>query len=82
VTGLIHLNGRAITDRIKISIEAAEVPLPSSVVRTFSDPDDYTAAIRGAQAEVTVTGRGEFTAKLVRIDLHRYGCTGFPTTPL
>jgi AraC-like DNA-binding protein len=45
--------------------------MPSSAVRTFSDPDDYAAAIRGQQAAVTVVGRGQFTAKLVQIDLHR-----------
>jgi AraC-like DNA-binding protein len=45
--------------------------MPASAVRTFTDPDDYTASIRGANTEVTVTGRGEFTAKLIRIDLHR-----------
>jgi hypothetical protein len=45
--------------------------MPSSAVWTFADPDDYTASIRGANAEVTVTGRGEFAAKLIRVDLHR-----------
>jgi AraC-like DNA-binding protein len=45
--------------------------MPSSAVRTFSDPDDFAAAIRGGTAEITVIGRGEFTAKLFRIDLHR-----------
>jgi AraC-like DNA-binding protein len=45
--------------------------MPSSAVHTFSDPDDYTASIRATKAEVTVTGRGQFTAKLTRIDLHR-----------
>jgi AraC-like DNA-binding protein len=50
---------------------SGEVKMPASAVRTFSDPDDYTAAIRATKAEVTVTGRGEFTAKLTRIDLHR-----------
>ena len=45
--------------------------MPSSAVRTFTDADDYAAAIRATKAEVTVTGRGEFTAKLIRIDLHR-----------
>jgi AraC-like DNA-binding protein len=45
--------------------------MPSSAVRTFSDPDDYTAAMRATRAELTVTGRGDFTAKLIRIDLHR-----------
>jgi AraC-like DNA-binding protein len=45
--------------------------MPSSTVRTFVDPDDYAGAIRATTAEVTVTGRGHFAAKLVRIDLHR-----------
>jgi AraC-like DNA-binding protein len=45
--------------------------MPSSAVHTFTDPDDYTAAIRGASAELTVIGRGRFRAKLTRIDLHR-----------
>ena len=45
--------------------------MPSSAVRTFSDPDDYATSIRATKAEVTVTGRGKFTAKLIRIDLHR-----------
>ena len=45
--------------------------MPSSAVRTFTDPDDYAAAIRGTRAELTVTGRGHFAAKLIRIDLHR-----------
>jgi AraC-like DNA-binding protein len=45
--------------------------MPSSAVRTFSDPDDFAAAIRGATAAITVIGRGEFTSKHFRIDLHR-----------
>jgi AraC-like DNA-binding protein len=45
--------------------------MPSSAVRTFSDPDEYAAAIRATNTELTVTGRGQFTAKLIRIDLHR-----------
>jgi AraC-like DNA-binding protein len=45
--------------------------MPSSVVRTFSDPDDFAAAIRGTNAELTITGRGRFAAKLIRVDLHR-----------
>ncbi len=45
--------------------------MPSSAVRTFTDSDDYAAAIRTTRAEFTVTGRGEFAAKLIRIDLHR-----------
>jgi len=45
--------------------------MPESAVRTFSDPDDYAASIRRSNNEVTVTWRGQFTAKLTRIDLHR-----------
>jgi AraC-like DNA-binding protein len=45
--------------------------MPSSAVRCFTDPDDYTSAIRATNAELTVMGRGHFTAKLTRIDLHR-----------
>lgn len=44
--------------------------MPSGAVRTFTDPDDYGAAIRATRAELTVTGRGDFVAKLIRIDLH------------
>jgi AraC-like DNA-binding protein len=45
--------------------------MPSSAVRAFSDADHYAAAIRAGAVEFTVTGRGDFNAKLVRIDLHR-----------
>jgi AraC-like DNA-binding protein len=45
--------------------------MPSSAVHTFTDPDEYAASIRGTKAELTVTKRGRFTAKLIRIDLHR-----------
>jgi AraC-like DNA-binding protein len=45
--------------------------MPSSAVQTFTDPDDYSAAIRATRAELTVTGRGHFAAKMTRIDLHR-----------
>lgn len=44
--------------------------MPWSAVDTFSDPDDYAAAIRAGTAEVTVTGRGQFSAKRLRIDFH------------
>jgi hypothetical protein len=45
--------------------------MPSSAVRTFTDPEDYAATIRATEAEITVTERGQFTAKLIRINLHR-----------
>ena len=45
--------------------------MPSSAVRNFTDPDDYAASIRAGAVQFTVTGRGGFEAKLIRIDLHR-----------
>lgn len=45
--------------------------MPSSAVRTFTDPDDYATAIRATNTVLTVTGRGQFSGKLIRIDLHR-----------
>jgi len=45
--------------------------MPSSAVRTYSDPEDYVSGIRQGTYELTVTERGRFTAKLIRIDLHR-----------
>jgi AraC-like DNA-binding protein len=51
---------------------------PSSAVRTFTDPDEYAASIRGPTAsEITITGRGHFTAKLVRVDMHRLSMRRF-----
>jgi hypothetical protein len=44
--------------------------MPSSTVRTFSDPDEYAASPRGLGVELTITSRGRFTATLIRIDLH------------
>ena len=44
--------------------------MPSSLVRTFTDPDEYAAAMRQG-VELTIIGRGTFMAKLCRIDLHR-----------
>jgi len=45
--------------------------MPSSAVRVFSDPDDYATAIRAATVELTITRPGQFSATLIRIDLHR-----------
>jgi AraC-like DNA-binding protein len=44
--------------------------MPSSAVRTFTDPDDYAASARRTTAELSVTGRGAFKAKRVLVDLH------------
>jgi AraC-like DNA-binding protein len=54
--------------------------MPESAVRTFSDPDDYAASIRRSSNEVTVVGRGHFTAKLTLIDLHRLRTQRFSET--
>jgi AraC-like DNA-binding protein len=43
----------------------------SSAVRTFTDPDDWTTSFRGSQAELTITARGQFSANLTWIRLHR-----------
>jgi AraC-like DNA-binding protein len=45
--------------------------MPSSAVRTFTDPDEYFAGIRNLQIEGLVLQRGEFRAESTRIDLHR-----------
>jgi hypothetical protein len=45
--------------------------MPSSTVRTFTDPDDYAASVRGTKAQLTITGRGRFEATITRVDLHR-----------
>ena len=45
--------------------------MPSSSVRTFTDPAEFGAAIRAGQIEVTTTGRGVFSGKIIRMDLHR-----------
>ena len=45
--------------------------MPSSAVRTFTDPDDYAAFISASKAEVTVTARGQFAAELTGIRLHQ-----------
>ena len=45
--------------------------MSSSAVRTFTDPDEYAAAFHGTTAEWTITERGQFAAKLIRIDLPR-----------
>jgi AraC-like DNA-binding protein len=45
--------------------------MPSSIVRHFIDPDAYLAAASESVVELTLTNRGEFAAKFIRIDLHR-----------
>jgi AraC-like DNA-binding protein len=45
--------------------------MPSSAVRTFTDPDEFAASILGANVDLTIQERGHFRAKLVRINLGR-----------
>lgn len=44
--------------------------MPSSSVRTFSDPDEYVASIRATSADLTITAAGRFAGKIVRATLH------------
>lgn len=44
--------------------------MPVSSVRCFSDPDEYYSSFRDFQYELTVTGRGDFAAEHLRVDLH------------
>ena len=45
--------------------------MPQSRLLTFDDPYAYQAAVRAAEVEVLVTGKGKFDAQLVQIDLDR-----------
>jgi hypothetical protein len=44
--------------------------MPSSAVRTFTDPDHYGASVHGSRAELTITGSGCFRARLITINLY------------
>ena len=45
--------------------------MPSSTVRTFTDPDAYFGDIRNLSIDGLVTERGKFRAEATLIDLHR-----------
>jgi len=45
--------------------------MPSSTIRTFSDPYEYQEAVRATDVRLIVTARGEYEADLTQIDLHR-----------
>jgi hypothetical protein len=45
--------------------------MPSSSIRTFSDPYEYGQSVRGGVVKAFGTARGDITATLTRIDLHR-----------
>jgi AraC-like DNA-binding protein len=44
--------------------------MPSSAVRTFTDPDEYAASAHGTTVQLTIVERGRFEAKIIRVDLH------------
>jgi AraC-like DNA-binding protein len=44
--------------------------MPSSAVRAFTDPDEFTASIRQGTCQLTVSARGDFYTELTRIDFH------------
>lgn len=52
----------------------------ASVVRPFSDPDEYAGFIRGTKAEFAITKPGHFAGKLVHINLHRLWMQRFSET--
>ena len=45
--------------------------MAASRILTFTDPDSYQAAIRVANVEVYPTGRGDFRAGLMQVDLRK-----------
>jgi hypothetical protein len=45
--------------------------MPSSAIRTFTDPEMYFRGIRNLQIDGVITKRGEFRAESTHIDLHR-----------
>lgn len=46
--------------------------VPSSLVNSFSDPDNHGAAVHATTgADLTITGRGQFATTLTRIRLHQ-----------
>jgi AraC-like DNA-binding protein len=45
--------------------------MPSSEVRSFTDPDDYFAALRASRAKGVLTDRSSFRAELMEINFHR-----------
>jgi len=43
----------------------------ASAISNFDNPYSFQAAIRAADAEAVITQKGEFSAELTRVDLHR-----------
>jgi AraC-like DNA-binding protein len=56
--------------------------MPQSRLFTFDDPYAYQAAVRAAEVEFLVTGKGKFEAELVLIDLdHLWMAQGYDSLP-
>jgi len=64
-------NARSCSGEDLMSNSSGEIQMPSSTVRTFTDPDAYAAAFRAGTHELTITKRGQFAAKITKIDLHQ-----------
>jgi AraC-like DNA-binding protein len=45
--------------------------MPTSTVWSFTDPDEFTARVRGTSMELAITRPGHFAAKAIRVDLDR-----------
>jgi hypothetical protein len=45
--------------------------VPSSRIFAINDPVDYRDALRGAEADIYPTARGNFRGEIIRIDLHQ-----------
>jgi AraC-like DNA-binding protein len=43
----------------------------ASSAHSFADPDAFASSVRASKVQLTLTGAGDFEAKIVRIDLHR-----------
>ena len=54
--------------------------MPSSFVRTFTDPDELAESIRKGAFEIGVKQPGNFEAKHTRVDLHRLSVQRFSGT--
>lgn len=45
--------------------------MPGSTISSFTDPDDFSSAVRGSNTDLLVTARGDFHAEVLTIDLNR-----------
>jgi AraC-like DNA-binding protein len=75
VTGLTQVNASATVAALQAhsvnQLLIEDRGMPSSAVHSFTDPDEYAASVAGGTVDLTITARGNFSARLTRIDLHR-----------